>query len=79
MHIIYLLFNNSKISIYKYKYMYMHTILAISTGKSSLTGRAPICGFGWFGSSPKFYPLYKIYSYKGVYIIIIGLELEFTF
>ena len=44
MHIIYLLFNNSKISIYKY--MYIHTILAISTGKSSLTGRAPICGFG---------------------------------
>ena len=58
--------------------MYIHTILAISTGKSSLTGRAPICGFGWFGSSPKFYPLYKIYSYKGVYIIIIGLELEFN-
>lgn len=46
MHIIYLLFNNSKISTYKYKYMYILTILAISTGKSSLTGRAPICGFG---------------------------------
>ena len=39
--------------------MYIHTILAISTGKSSLTGRAPICGFGWFGSSPKFYPYIK--------------------
>lgn len=30
-------------------------------GKSSSSGRALICGFSGFGSSPKFYPIkYKI-------------------
>lgn len=29
-------------------------------GNSSSSGRAPICGFGWFGSSPKYYPIRTI-------------------
>ena len=39
--------------------LYLIIINKFNYGKSSSTGRAPICGFGWFGSSPKFYPIYK--------------------
>ena len=39
--------------------LYLIIINKFNYGKSSSTGRAPICGFGWFGSSPKFYPIYR--------------------
>jgi hypothetical protein len=32
------------------------TFLSYIKGNSSSSGRAPICDFGGFGSSPKFYP-----------------------